>query len=222
MTVTKNALCLAVAAAIAIPAATAGNAAADGFYFTESFGVSRASNEGAQYMSEGLAVRLAAGIRRRQWAVELWGGLANESSFAYEPAPQPGYDCIDCGGYGGYNSNSAGVAGVGIDVKYIVPLVPHLEGYVRGGLSHGYGSGALDGYDGRGLGGGVGLQLKGKVSALGLLWAPLFFVPWGPKITGALYVDNGIDFFRLNRAGNATVDAQFNTVRFGLTLGSDF
>lgn len=171
-------------------------------------------------MSDGLALRLAAGIRRRQWAAELWGGLINESSGAYES--QPGYpDCLDCGYGPGYASNT-GVAGVGIDVKYLVPLVPHVEAYVRGGLSHGYGTGTLEGYDGRGFGGGVGVQLKGKGSVLGLLWAPLFFLPYGPKMTAALYADTGLDFYRLNRAGDATVDAQFNTLRFGFALGSDF
>ncbi len=219
MTVTKNALCLMVAATIALPAASA---SADGFYFTESFGVSRASDEGGQYMNDGLAVRLAAGIRRRQWAVELWGGLINESSNGYESKPVY-TDCLECGSQPGYyGSNVAGVAGVGVDVKYLVPLVPHVEAYVRGGLSHGYGTGTLEGYDGRGFGGGVGVQLKAKGSVLGLLWAPLFFLPYGPKMTAAIYADTGLDFYRLNRVGDATVDAQFNTLRFGVALGSDF
>ena len=219
MTVIKNALCLLVAATIALPAATV---RADGFYFTESFGVSRPSDEGAQHMTDGFALRLAAGIRRRQWAAELWGGLINESTSSYQT--KPAYtDCLNCGyGYGGNNTGLAGVAGVGIDVKYLVPLVPHVEAYVRGGLSHGYGTGTLEGYDGRGFGGGVGVQLKAKGSVLGLLWAPLFFMPYGPKMTAALYADTGLDFYRLNRAGDATVDAQFNTLRFGFALGSDF
>ncbi|MEI2624887.1 MAG: hypothetical protein V9G23_13920 [Giesbergeria sp.] len=196
MTVTQNALCLLVAATIALPAATA---AADGFYFAESFGVSRPSDEGAQHMSDGLALRLAAGIRRRQWAAELWGGLINESSGAYES--QPGYpDCLDCGYGPGYASNT-GVAGVGIDVKYLVPLVPHVEAYVRGGLSHGYGTGTLEGYDGRGFGGGVGVQLKGKGSVLGLLWAPLFFSALRPQDDGRALRRHRLRFLSLESCG---------------------
>ena len=43
-------------------------------------------------------------------------------------------------------------------------------------------------YGGRGLGVGAGIQLKGKVPAIGFLFFPLFFADWGPKVTAALFV----------------------------------
>jgi hypothetical protein len=209
----KNIAALLVAVAITVPATLA---AADGYYFTEQLGSSHVSNEGAAQLSDGLSIRAALGMRRRNWAVELWVG-GHESGDTFKP--RGASDCIECGGN---YSQSSGLFAVGADVKYLVPLLSHVEGYIRGGLSHGSASGTLEGYEGRGLGGGVGVQLKGKVSALGLLWAPLFFVPFGPKITGSIYVDSGIDFFRLNRGSDATLDTQLNTLRFGFALGSDF
>jgi hypothetical protein len=130
---------------------------------------------------------------------------------------------------------------VGVDVKYILPLSTHFQGYVRGsasrmsttigsGYDECYSCGGYDGYyeghsyAGRGLGAGAGLQLRGKVRAIGFLYWPLFFVPAGPKVNAALFVDHGYDFYRLHpedgRGG--TIDAKLYRWTFGFNVGQDF
>jgi len=184
--------CFALLTAFGMMALPTGSAFADGVYVSESFGDAHASSDGARYVANSLQARIALGLRRQQWALEVWGKL-------------PGNECFDCAGPDG------GVTSIGLDAKYILPLLTHLEGYVFGGIAHGYGSGALAGYNGRGVGGGVGLQLKGKVSVYDLC-----------TVSAALYIDNGIDLLRLNRASDGTVDVQFKTIRLGVALGSDF
>jgi hypothetical protein len=80
----------------------------------------------------------------------------------------------------------------------------------------------LDAFEGRGLGVGAGIQLKGKGSVLGLLWWPLFFTNVGPKMTAALWLDSGYEFYRLHGDRPTAIDAQLSTLTFGFALGSDF
>jgi hypothetical protein len=77
---------------------------------------------------------------------------------------------------------------------------------------------------GRGLGGGVGLQLRGKVRALGFAYWPLFFVPVGPKVNAAIFIDHGVDFYRLHDpvAKVDALDAKLTRLTFGFNVGSDF
>ena len=113
----------------------------------------------------------------------------------------------------------------GLSIKYIQPIAPHLELYLRGTASLGAADQELQGYSGRGLGAGAGIQLKGKGSVLGLLWWPLFFLKQGPRMTAALWLDSGYEFYRLqpsdSQHGNA-IDAQLSTLTVGFALGSDF
>ena len=194
-------------------------AAADGSYFTMGFGPGDVGSELRDYTASSFRIRAGAGHRIGNVAVE--GFLAG--------------DIFD-----DYGISEAGT--VGLDVKYILPLSDHFQGYVRGSasrMSTTLGSDAYDdcfscsspdygyggkSYAGRGLGAGAGLQLRGKVRAIGFLYWPLFFVPAGPKVNAALYVDHGYDFYRLHpddgRGG--TIDAKLYRWTFGFNVGQDF
>jgi hypothetical protein len=198
------------------------SARADGFYFTESLGGARVDDQLADHMGNGgFTARVALGIRRGPWAIEGYFSAIGSSEQARE---------FDDGGNpirpnGDYN-RYASLMMYGADLKYIKPIAPHLDVYLRGGLSHGETDGVLAGYGGRGYGYGAGIQLKGKVSAWGLLCWPLYFIKYGPKITGALYVDAGSDVVRLHARDDvrhgASVDAHLSHLMMGFALGSDF
>lgn len=193
-------------------AATATPARADGHYFSFGVGSSSVSDELASVAGDGARLRMAIGHR--------FGHLAVEGFLAPEFLDEQG----DIEGIG-----------YGVDVRYVVPLVSGVQGYVRGSMSkltlHDYAfdteSQALGGTDersGRGLGGGVGLQLRGRVRALGFLYWPFFFLPLGPKTNAAIYVDHGVDFYRLQDTSGRTgaLDAKLTRFTIGFNVGSDF
>lgn len=68
----------------------------------------------------------------------------------------------------------------------------------------------------------AGNSAKGKVRALGFMFWPLFFSGIGPKVTAAVYVDNGYEFYRLHRSGDRSIDAQLTNLTLGFAVGSDF
>jgi len=197
--------------------ASVGTARADGFYFEESFGGTRVHDEMAAYMPDAFRLKAGIGLRHHQWAYEAWFAGNMNTSLYFGSAPQ-----------------SDLVSG-GLDVKYIQPVASHLEVYLRGSAMVGSGTEALEGWEGRGLGIGAGIQLKGKGSVLGLLWWPLFFTKIGPRMTAALWLDSGYEFYRLHgdkptapdaeRVGlrpASAIDAQLSTLTFGFAVGSDF
>ncbi len=204
---------------LAITLATASIAHADGMFFTESVGGARIHDELGAYTDGGARIRIGLGIRRGHWAVEgFFAGMIGPVSsqpVAYDGAP------VDT-----LWSKPAGpdaMVAFGVDLKYIQPVADHLELYLRGSASKAALAGAsFDGYEGRGLGAGAGIQLKGKVPALGFLWFPLFFTNWGPKVTAALYLDTGYDFYRFHKDTRAAIDAQVSTMMLGFSVGSDF
>ncbi|HEU0037237.1 MAG TPA: hypothetical protein VFQ53_41790 [Kofleriaceae bacterium] len=187
-------------------------AEADGFYFTESFGGSHIKDELGQYMDSSFRLRLSAGMRRGHWAVDAW--------FATDIG---GTDQPETGYYATHFLDT-----YGLDLRYIQPIADHLEIYLRGSMSHGslYLEDSVDSdYGGRGLGFGGGIQLKGKVRALGFLAWPLFFTKIGPKVTASLFLDNGYDFYRLHRGNDfdaPAIDAQLTHMTLGFSVGSDF
>jgi hypothetical protein len=213
---------LAAVASIAVAAfallATPRLAAADGTYFTMGFGPGDVGSELRDYTAQTFRIRAGMGHRMGNIAVE--GFLAG--------------DVFD-----DYAISEAGT--VGLDLKYILPLSSHFQGYVRGSasrMSTTLGDGGYDdcfdcsspdwgysrGYSGRGLGAGAGLQLRGKVRAIGFLYWPLFFVPAGPKVNAALYVDHGFDFYRLHSddGRGGSIDAKLYRWTFGFNVGQDF
>jgi len=195
------------------------SASADGLYFTESVGGTQIKDELGEYIDGGLRLRLSLGWRHRRWAVEGWvaGDIAAQGSHVDDPAGRP-YDTA-------YRPAPT-LMTYGLDLKHIRPISDHVEVYLRGSVSRGRTQGVLDGYSGRGLGFGAGVQLEGKVRALGFLAWPLFFTGWGPKVTAAVFVDNGYDFYRLHREGKLSatpaVDAQLTHLTIGFGVGSDF
>ena len=188
-------------------------ATADGFYFTESIGGSDIKGPLARYIPSAFHARIALGMRSGAWAIESHFGL-HESLDDAPTADDP------------YHHNA--LATYGIDLKYIQPLVDkHLEVYLRGGVRYGVmdDDSEIDSFAGRGLGGGAGIQLKGKIRALGFLCFPFFFLKLGPKITGSLYLDASYSFFRLHRDGDLDapgIDARITTLSGGFAVGSDF
>lgn len=189
-------------------------AAADGSYVTMGMGPSDVQDELGAYSDAAVRLRLGVGHR--------FGNLALEGFV--------GADIFD-------NYEMSDATTVGVDLKYFVKLSDRLSGYVRGSASRmsttlggtGYNDcfdcyGFGRDYSGRGLGGGAGLQLRGKVRAIGFLYWPLFFVPAGPKVNAALYVDHGMDFYRLHPADGAggAIDAKLYRWTFGFNVGQDF
>lgn len=205
----------ALPAALVVAAVSlAGPARADGTYFSFGAGPTTVDDELAATVTEGGHVRLAVGHRFGALAVE--GFLRPEWLEADGPLSATSY---------------------GVDARYVVRLGDGVQGYVRGGLSRlrldSYGR--FDGGEpvaiggayeraGRGAGGGVGVQLRGKVRALGFLYWPFFFLPVGPKVDAALTFDHGVDFYRLHDPTGATdaVDARLTRFSIGFQVGKDF
>lgn len=177
----------------------AATARADGFYFTEGAGGTVIDGQVGAIIASASRIRASVGRRTGHWAVEGWLSATLTDSDTE----------LDM---------------YGLDLKRIEPISKHLEMYVRGTMSAAEGYGALEGFSGRGLGVGAGIALHGNVSAWGLLWSPLFFlVRKGPMIHGALWLDDGYEFYRLHsREHPWTLDAKMSHITFGFALGEDF
>ncbi|MEZ4402428.1 MAG: outer membrane beta-barrel protein [Kofleriaceae bacterium] len=201
---------LGVAAAVVLSATAP--ARADGTYLAIGMGPGTVTDELGGYVRETFAGRIAVGHRFDNLAVE--GYLGPEG---------------DAGTSGPYSMSALRL---GVDAKYIVPVRDHVQLYVRGGLSkmsmdldsYGEGRYASTAFEGRGLGGGAGVALRGKVRALGFLYWPLFFIPVGPKVDAALFVDHGVDFYRLHAVDGParSIDARFTRLTIGFNVGADF
>jgi len=204
--------------ALVAVAAFGATAHADGMYITESFGVATGRGQLAEPLGNVIHARLAFGARMRFLAVEPWmlselqdereGGLRG-----FLPGGDPVPERADLDAYG-------------VDARVIAPLyrnrTSRLEAYVRGGPFIASGHGVLDGYTGRGAGVATGLQITGRVRALGFLWAPLLFVKKGPMATGAIYLDQGYDFYDLQMPGAPPIQARVGHISFGFSIGQAF
>jgi len=84
----------------------------------------------------------------------------------------------------------------------------------------------LSRYAGPGIGAGTGIMISGRVRALGFLWAPLFWLKKGPKVVGALFLDEGVDYYHLTAGTsappNGPIDAPIVSTNLGFAIGSDF
>jgi hypothetical protein len=202
----------AALAAVTLVAAAPASARADGHYFSMGVGPTQVEDELAELTGDGVRLRFAVGHR--------WGNLAAEGFLAPE--------------FLGEHEQASGV-GYGVDVRYILPLTAGVQAYVRGSMSklsledtsfdrESFSLGGADERHGRGLGGGVGIQLRGKVRALGFLYWPFFFLPLGPKTNAALTIDHGVDFYRLHDPSgrNGAVDAKLTRLTIGFQVGKDF
>ena len=191
-----------------------GVASADqGPYIAESFGVGHAGGRLAGPVGTALHVRVSLGMRLGNFAIEPWVASDLQTARAGAFLGVVGGDPAD---------GTADLESIGLDVKYIVPVYEHVEVFVRGGPMVTEGNGALEGYRGRGLGVAGGVQVTGKVRALGFLWAPLFFLRRGPMATGALFLDAGYDVSALRKPFAEPLDAAIAHLSIGFAVGSAF
>jgi hypothetical protein len=205
-------LVLAAAALVA----TTRPAAADGFYFLEGFGGSKYADQLGDYVDGGgVNIRAALGRRWDNLAVEVWfrGELTFDRTLgAYPERP---------GGSGGGYGFGDGMAAYGIDLKVLQPVSKHWSLYARGGLSRMIADEAS--YAGRGIGATAGIQVAGRVPALGYLWWPLFFLAKnvGPKVHSGLWFEASHSFYRLH-GGGPSIDARITSWTLGFSVGQDF
>ena len=179
---------------------------ADSVYFAETVGVGMGRGGLAKPIGNAIDTRLALGARIHWLAFESWLGSATQ-------VHRDG----DWHGIGGEPATGrADLETYGVALAAIAPLqrTEHtlLEGYVRAQASLVDANGMVD-EAGQGIGASVGLQLSGKVRALGFLWAPLFFFDRGPKVTGALFVDAGLDAYRFD-----SVQGRVHHVSLGFSI----
>jgi hypothetical protein len=195
-----------------------GAARADGWYYREGMGTADLEGEVTQTFGEGeipIALRIAIGRRVGPWSVEGFFAFTELAARA---------------GGGSYAAFSYGV-----DARYHVAVVDHVELYLRGGVGRiDLGGGATDpasppgvvedlsGYGGRGLQYGAGVQVGGEVRALGFLFFPLFFTDIGPKIHAAGWFDTGAQVFRMHDPGRPSLDGKLSAWALGLTLGTHY
>ena len=191
----------------------ASTASADGYYYEQSFGLSTARSNAREILAASLHLRFGVGFKVAELAVEPW--LAGDLTFDRDGATYELFGGAPAAGH-------ADLQGIGIDAKYTCALPDGFGIYVRGGPRIATGDGALAMYAGRGIGVGAGVQLVGKVRALGLLWAPLFLVPRGPKVTGAVFLDEGVDAYWLSAPGAPEIAAPIVSTNLGFAVGTDF
>lgn len=190
----------------------ASSARADGYFYEQSYGLSSVRGAGAMGVGTAMRVRLGFGVRVGDVALEPW--MAADLTL-----DRTG----DTYGLGGDPAmGHADVTGVGFDARWDAPLSEHLGIYVRGGPRIAGGTGTLARYNGPGIGAGTGIMLRGRVRALGFLWAPLFWLPRGPKVIGALFLDEGVDWYHLSSGVSAPIDLPIVSTNVGFAIGSDF
>ena len=186
---------------------------ADGFYYSQAYGLSSARGEGAPALGESLQLRIAMGWRFGAFTVGPWLGLnmAGERDNAY------------FGFVGGDPTmGDSDLKNYGIDGRYHATVHENLVMYVRGGPRYASGLGALDGYSGFGVGAATGLQLTGRVRALGFLFAPMFFMNKGPKITASVFIDQNVDWYRLRASDMPAISMPLIGTSIGIAAGSHF
>lgn len=199
--------------ALACLAGAAAAAHADGFFYEETFGAAATRGDERAVLGNLLHVRLGVGFRLGNWSLEPWFGSdvtldrRGETLGVFGGTPAPG---------------RADLSTMGLDVKYATPRDHGLSVYLRGGPRAVSGEGALAGAAGRGLGVGTGIELVGRVRALGFLWAPLFFLHKGPFVTGALFLDAGVDAYALDTPERTTHLLTQVTTSIGFAVGTDF
>jgi hypothetical protein len=196
--------CAATLCALATPAR------ADGWYYEESFGL---SSTRADIPSLDAALRLRLGIGYHFGAISIEPWAAGDLTF----------DRTDSMfGIGGEpDMGAADFVQFGADAKYTQLVNEHVGLYIRGGPRFGDGEGSLAHFWGPGIGAGAGIQLTAKVRALGILFAPLFFVKRGPKITGAVFFDQGVDVYWLS-TNEKTIGMPIVSTNLGFAFGTDF
>jgi len=186
-------------------------ARADGFFYGQSYGISSARRDGASMLGGSLQLRIAMGYRVGAWSFGPWvgGNLAMEREGAL------------LGLVGGDPpAGDSDLKNYGVDARYNTDLGHHFSLYVRGGPRFANGAGALDGYRGFGVGAATGLQLTGRVRALGFLFAPLFFYKRGPYVNATVFIDQNVDFYQLDAPNMPSLAVPLIGTSIGIGIGS--
>jgi len=199
--------CLAIYAVLASTVARAD----DGVYFTQTVGLSHASEA---TFGRPLQTRAGFGARVRYLAVEAWMSsdtqLARDGSWLYFVGGEP--------------KMKSDLDSYGVTARAIAPVhrtaKATVEAYARGDLGLAKATGELDGYRGPLAGLGGGLQIRGSVRALGSAWGPLFWLDRGPRVTAALFLDAGYDLVELH--GERTIRTGLVRTTLGFAVGSSF
>jgi hypothetical protein len=199
-------------AALAVVLAGA-TAHADGFYYSQAYGISSARGDGGSMLGESLQLRIAVGWRFGALTVGplISANLAGERENAHwglvggDPA-----------------AGDSDLKTYGFDARYHAAITEHLVMYVRGGPRYASGLGALERYAGFGVGGATGVQLAGRVRALGFLFAPLFFAKRGPMVTASVFLDQSADWYRLEAATMRELSIPLLGTSIGIAAGSHF
>lgn len=191
---------------------TATTAHADGVYGSQMVGIGQAD---APQIGKTIQTRAGVGARIDSLAIEAW--------VASDTAPER--DGAMLGFVGGEPRIGSDLASYGVALRTIVPLhrtdTITVEGYTRIAAGVVAASGQLEGFGGSMLAAGGGLSLRGQVRALGFVWAPLFFLKRGPRVTGALFVDYGYERLDLARADRELL-VKANHLVMGFAVGSAF
>ncbi len=184
-------------------------ARADGAYVLQSGGSSIA----VENDNTGLNGRIGLGIRLHDLAYEAWGGVA----FLHPEAADRcvGVDCIF------EDRNEQNYTQIGFDTKYIRTPSSHVETYARVGAFYQFGSHGYLNERGVGVSGGVGFQIKGRVTALGFLIPLAFLSDIGPKVTLGVYAETTVDMYQQRGIDVLSLGAIWST-RLGFVWGSDF
>ncbi len=200
---------LLVAASVLVAAP----AHADGYYYTESVGFSTARGRDASPLAASLHTRAGLGYRLGAFSLEPWV----EADLTFDR------DGSTLELFGGSPAmGRADLAGFGLDARYSEPLGAGFQAYVRAGPRYATAAGALNGFSGFGFGTGTGVALVGRVRVLGFLFAPLFFTTKGPKVLGALFVDEGVDVFALHGPAMQTFSTPVIATSLGFAVGTAF
>jgi hypothetical protein len=200
-------------AALVTVLATSATARADGFFYQQSYGVSSARGDARPYVHESLQLRIALGWRFGP--VQVGPFLGSHLAWSRDDAY---FDFIG----GDPEMGDSDIEVYGLDAKYNAAIAPHLSAYVRGGPRYANGLGALDGYQGFGVGTGAGVALTGRVSALGFLFLPLFASNKGPKVTATLFFDYNVEWHQLDGGAMGSLSMPLVGTSIGFGAGSFF
>ena len=200
-----------LAALVVLVAST--TAHADGFYYSQSYGISSARGDGASMLGESLQLRIAFGWRFGALTVGpvLSGHLAVERDNAY-------FHILG----GDPTEGDSDMESYGLDARYHARLHENVVMYVRGGPRYASGIGALDGYRGFGVGAATGVQMTGRVRALGFLFAPFFFMKKGPMVTASVFLDESVDYYQLGSSNMPELTMPMIGTSIGIAAGSHF
>jgi hypothetical protein len=186
---------------------------ADGFYYSQSYGISSARGEGATPLGESLQLRIAFGWRLGEFTFGPVLGVnmavQRDDAFLGFVGGDPTMGDSDLKTYG-------------FDARYHGAINDNLVLYVRGGPRYASGLGALDHYDGWGIGGGTGIQLTGRVRALGFLFVPAFFMKKGPMVTASVFLDESVEWYQLHAANMPELSMPLVGTAIGIAAGSHF